>query len=138
MKRAVVLADGRLHLETAMGSLAAAGFETVTAPTVSELRGALEAGAQAAVIGVVAGQWEAEQARAIAAMPAALRRGCLVVLVGEGLSTGDGARAFLLGVDLVVKTNDVARIGELLSRALVAKRCLVNPLDPVAAARMGG
>ena len=81
---------------------------------------------------------DAAQASALAALPATLRRGCVVVLLGPALTTGDGLRAFLLGVDLVVGGGDATRIGELACAAVSAKRALVAPLDPAAASRLGG
>lgn len=138
MKRAVIVADRSFHVETAQGSFAATGFEAVTVPTSAEARVAVEAGTQVVIAGVGPEGWSGERARPLAAMPAALRRGCVVVLVGESLVTGDGARAFLLGVDLVVRAGDLASLGELASKALAAKRALVARLDPAAASRLGG
>jgi hypothetical protein len=60
------------------------------------------------------------------------------VLVGPGLTTGDGMRAFFLGMELVVAVADTARLGELVSAAVASKRTLVAPLDPVASAKLGG
>jgi len=54
------------------------------------------------------------------------------------LATGDGARAFLLSVDLVVAPGDAARLGELVASGLQTKRVLVARLDGHAAARLGG
>lgn len=71
-------------------------------------------------------------------MPAALRRGCLVVLVNAGVQTGDGWRAFLANVDLLVAAADAPRLGELLRAALAAKKQLVGLLDPEAANRLLG
>ncbi len=138
MKRAVVLAGPALQAEAALGALAAAGFEAVAAAGAAEVRAHVEVGAAVVVFGAGGEGLEAAQAAALAAMPAALRRSCVVVLVGQGLATGDGLRAFSLGVDLVVGTADAARLGELAGAAVAAKRALVAPLDPVAAGRLGG
>lgn len=137
MKRAVVVADGRLQVEAVLGALAAAGFEAVASSSVAEVRPQVEVGAVAVVLGASGETGEAAPA-AIAAMPPAIRRSCVVVLLGPGLTTGDGTRAFLLGVDLVVAAADTARLGELVGAAVASKRSLVAPLDPVAAAKLGG
>jgi hypothetical protein len=138
MKRAVVVGDGRLHVEVVLGVLTSAGFEAVTAGSVGEARTHLDAGAVAAVVGVGGTPWNAERAQPLDSMPASARRGCLVVLVGEGMTTGDGLHALLHGVDLLVDGHDVPKLGELVACGLLAKRTLVAPLDPAAAARLGG
>ena len=138
MKRAVVLAGPVLQPEAALGALAAAGFDAVAAGGAAEVRAHVEVGAAVVVFGLGTGGLDPAQAAAVAAMPAALRRSCVVVLVGHGLTTGDGFRAFSLGVDLVVGTVDAARLGELAGAAVAAKRALVAPLDPAAASRLGG
>jgi hypothetical protein len=137
VKRAVVVADGRLQMEAVLGALAATGFEAVASGSVAEVRSQVEVGAVAVVLGASGEAGEAAPA-AIGGMPPAIRRSCVVVLVGPGLTTGDGMRAFLLGVDLVVAAADAARLGELVGAAVASKRSLVAPLDPVAAARLGG
>lgn len=138
MKRAVVVAGGSIHVETALGSLAAAGFEALTVPSAAEARAVLEAGAIVVVVGVIGDAWSQERAWPLASMPSMLRRSCLAILVGDAFTTGDGARAFLLGVDLVLRASDLARLGELAGKALAAKRALVGRLDMAAAARLGG
>ncbi len=137
MKRAVVVADGRLQVEAVLGALAAAGFEAVASSSVTEVRSQVEVGAVAVVLGAAAETDKAAPA-ALGSMPPAIRRSCVVVLLGPGLTTGDGMRAFLLGVDLVVAAADTARLGELVGAAMASKRSLVSPLDPVAAAKLGG
>jgi len=137
VKRAVVVSDGRLQVEVVLGALAAAGFEAVASPSVAEVRPRVEVGAVAVVLGSSGEPGEGVPA-ALAGMPPAVRRGCVVVLVGPGFTTGDGMRAFLLGVDLVVSTVDTARLGELVGAAVAGKRTLVAPLDPLAAAKLGG
>ncbi len=138
MRRAVVLGGGSLQADAALGALAAAGFDAVAAGGAAELRGHVEIGATVVVLGSAGGGLDAAAAAALATLPAALRRGCAVLVVGPGLVTGDGLRAFLLGVDLVVATADAARIGELAASAVGVKRVLVAPLDPAAAGRLGG
>ena len=138
MKRAAVLNDGAIQVETALGALAAGGFEAVTVDGPAALRSQTEAGAAALVLGWAGDGSDAERAAAVAALPPALRRGVVVALVGAGLASGDGVRAFLLGADLVVAAGDLPRVGELVGAALAAKRTLVAPLDPAAAARLGG
>jgi hypothetical protein len=137
VKRAVVVADGRLQVEAVLGALAAAGFEAVAASSLAEARTQLEIGAVAVVLGSSAEGGDVGLA-ALAGIPPAMRRGCVVVLVGPSFTTGDGMRAFLLGVDLVVATPDVARLGDLVGGAVASKRALVAPLDPLAAAKLGG
>ncbi len=137
MKRAVVLAGPSLQTEAALGALAAAGFDAVAAAGAAEVRGHVEVGAAVVVLGSRGEGLDAAQAAALAAMPPVLRRGCVVVLVGPDLATGDGFRAFALGVDLVVASADAARLGELAGAAVGAKRVLVAPLDPAAAGRFG-
>ena len=134
MKRAVVVADGRLQVEAVLGALAAAGFEAVASGSVAEVRSQVEGGAVAVVLG---GSAVADEA-ALGGMPPAVRRSCVVALLGPGLTTGDGMRAFLLGVDLVVAPTDTARLGELVGAAVASKRNLVSLLDPVAAAKLSG
>jgi hypothetical protein len=138
VKRAVVLAGPALQAEAALGAMAAAGFDAVAAGGVADLRAHVEVGAAVVVLGAGGEGLDPAQAAALASMPAALRRSCVVVLVGQGLTTGDGLRAFSLGVDLVVGTADAARLGELAGAAVSAKRALVAPLDPTAAGRLGG
>jgi hypothetical protein len=130
MKRAVVVGDGHFHAETALGALAAAGCEAVTVPTITAARASVEAGALVVVVGARDGMLPAEQAAPLLAMPPALRRGCVLVLVGDGVTTADG-------VDLVVAGGDLSRLGELVAAALAAKRSLVGQIDPAAAARLG-
>ena len=138
MRRAVVLADGHLQVEAVLGALSAAGFEAVAVGSAAEIRPQVESGATVVVVGVAGGAEDAAHAAVLAAMPPALRRSCVVVLLGAGPATGDGLRAFLLGVDLVVAAGDAVRVGELACAAVAAKRALVAPLDPVAAGRLGG
>jgi len=138
MRRALVVADGSLQLEAALGALSAAGFEAVGVESAAEIRPQVELGAAVVVLGAVGGGLEPARAAALVALPQGLRRSCVVLLVGGGPATGDGLRAFLLGVDLVVAAGDAARLGELAGAAVMAKRALVTPLDPAAAARLGG
>ena len=138
MKRAVVVGDGKLHVESALGALTASGFEAVAVASATEARIQVEAGAQVVVVGATGMPWTGERSAPLATMPPALRRGFLLVLVETGFVTGEGIRAFLLGADLVVATADLGRLGELASGALAAKRQLVAALDPIAAARLGG
>ena len=137
MKRAVVVADGRLQVEAVLGALAAAGFEAVASASLVEARSQVESGAVAVVLGSSGEAGDAALAP-LAGLPAAMRRCCVVVLIGPGLTTGDGMRAFLLGVDVVVGVADTARLGELVGAAVASKRMLVAPLDPVASAKLGG
>jgi hypothetical protein len=138
VKRAVVVSDGRLQGEAILGALGAAGFEAVAVGSVAEVRAHVELGAVAVVLGHSAEGLEPAQTAALASMPSGLRRSCVVALLGPGLTTWDGARAFLLGVDLVVASADAPRLGELVAAALASKRTLVAPLDPNAAGKLGG
>jgi hypothetical protein len=138
VKRAVVVCDAGLQPEAVLGALAASGFEAVAVPSVAEVRSHVELGAVAVVMGLSPDGLEASQSAALVGMPSGLRRSCVVALLGPGLTTWDGARAFLLGVDLVVSAADGARLGELVSAAVASKRSLVAPLDPSAAGRLGG
>ena len=90
------------------------------------------------MIGALEGGLDPARAAVLAAMAPGLRRSFVAMLVGGAPATGDGLRAFTLGVDLVVATGDSARIGELAGAAVAAKRVLVAPLDPVAAGHLGG
>lgn len=137
MKRAVVVSDGRLQVEAVLGALAAAGFEAVASASLGEARSQVESGAVAVVLSA-SGEAGDTALAALAGIPAATRRCCVVVLVGPGLTTGDGMRAFLMGVDLVVGAADTPRLGELVGAAVTSKRTLVAPLDPVASAKLGG
>lgn len=138
MKRAVIVGDGKLHVESALGALTAAGIEAVAAASTAEARALVEAGSVVVVVGVAGLPWEGERAAPFLTMPAPLRRTCVVVLVGPLFATGDGTRAFLLNADLVVGFQDVGRLGELLCAAMAGKRSLVAALDAGAAARLGG
>lgn len=137
MKRVLLLSDPKVRLDSAAGALAAAGLEAVGLGTVAEARGQVEGGALGLVIGVAEGGWGGELAAALAGWPSTVRRKCVVALVGPGLVSGDGVRAFLLGVDLLVAITDVGRLGEIMSAALQAKGALLAPLDPASAARFG-
>ncbi len=138
MRRALVVADGNLQVEAALGALAAAGFEAMAAEGPAEIRTQVELGAAVVVLGAAGGGLDPARAAALAALPQSLRRSCVVVLVGGGPATGDGLRALMLGVDLVVAAGDAARLGDLAGAAVAAKRTLVAPLDPAAAGRLGG
>lgn len=137
MKRILLLSDPRVRLDAAAGALAAAGLEAVSVGTVGEARVQVEGGALGLVIGVGDGGWVGEPSAALAGWPTLVRRKCVVALVGPGLLSGDGVRAFLLGVDLLVSIAEVGRLGEIMAGALQAKGALLAPLDPVAAARFG-
>lgn len=138
MKRAVVVGDGKLHVESALGALTASGFEAVAVTSTTEARAQVEAGATVVVVGASGMPWTGERAAPLATAPPAVRRAFLLVLVESGFVTGEGIRAFLLGADLVVAAADVGRVGDLVAGALAAKRQLVAALDPAAAARLGG
>lgn len=138
MRRAVVVPGGVIRPDTAQGSLGAAGCEAVVVSNPSEARAQVEAGAVVVVVGAGDGEWTGPMSGPLVAMPPPLRRGCVLVLVGPGLTSGDGRQAFTLGVDLVLANSDVERLGEICSEAVGAKRSLVAVLDPAAAARLGG
>ena len=138
MKRAVVVSDGRLQVEAVLGALAASGFEAVEVDNINAVRSNLEGGAAAVVLGHSAHVADAPQLAALASLPPGLRRSCVVALVGPGLTTGDGTKAFQLGVDLVVAWHDTSRLGDLIDSAVAFKRNLVASLDPAAATRLGG
>ena len=138
MRRAVVVADGHLQVEVAFGALSAAGFEAVAVGSAAEIRPQVELGAAVVVMGAADGGQDPARAAVLAALPPGLRRSCVVVLIGAGTVTGDGLRAFMLGVDLVVAVGDSAQVGELAGAAIATKRALVAPLDPFAAGRLGG
>jgi hypothetical protein len=138
MKRAVVVADGPLRPEAVLGALTSSGFEAVTVATLHEARFQVETGATAVVAGINGAPWDGDRVTPINTMLPAVRRSCVVVLVGPGLATGDAAKAFLLNVDLVVSATDAARLGELVGAALALKRHLVAAVDTAAAARLGG
>lgn len=135
--RRVVLVSGN-QAQAYQGALAAAGFEAVMASSYRQARMEVEAGAVAVVVCPEAPTWGGPDSQPLLSMPAALRRGCLVVLVSPGAQTGDGWRAFLANVDLLVSVADTARLGELLRAALAAKKQLVGLLDPEAANRLSG
>lgn len=138
MRRVVVVSEGGAHVEAALGSLGAAGLEAVRAGSFAEARALVESGGVAVVIIGTLEIWQGPAAQPVATLPNALRRGSVIVLVIPGIATGDGSRAFLASVDLVIAPADSARLGELVAGALQAKRALVGKLDPVAAARLGG
>lgn len=137
MKRVILLSDPRVRLEPAAGALAASGLEAVSVSSMGDARLQVEAGAVGLVVGVANAEWSGERAGSLATWPSALRRKCVVALLGPGFVTGDGVRAFLLGVDLLVLAGDVGKLGEIMSCALLTKGALVAPLDPAAAARFG-
>lgn len=136
MKRVVLVSDNAA--QAYQGALAAAGFEAVAVPSYRKARMEVEAGAVAVVVCPEAPSWGGADSQLLVAMPAALRRGCLVVLVSPGVQTGDGWAAFVASVDLIVAATDAPRLGDFLRAALTAKRQLVGLLDPEAASRLGG
>ena len=138
MKRAVVVGDGHLQVDAVLGALAAAGFEAVEVDHADKVRSGLDRGAEAVVLGYAVDGGNPSPPASINALPAGMRRACVVVLVGPGLTTGDGTKAFQLGVDLVVAWQDTPRVGELIDSAAALKRTLVALLDPAAATRLGG
>lgn len=135
MKRVVLVSNNAA--QAYQGALAAAGFEAVAVPTYRQARMEVEAGAVAVVVCPEAPPWGGAESLPLLAMPAAVRRGCLLVLVTPGGQTGDGWGAFVANVDLLVAIGDAPRLGELLRAALAAKRQLVGLLDPEAASRLG-
>jgi hypothetical protein len=137
VKRIVLLSDQRVRLEPAAGALASSGLEAVSVASMGDARSQVEAGAVGLVVSVANAEWSGERASSLAAWPSALRRRCVVALLGPGFVTGDGVRAFLLGVDLLVVAGDAGKLGEIMSGALQSKGSLVAPLDPTAAARLG-
>lgn len=137
MKRIVLLSDPRVRLEPAAGALASSGLEAVSVASIADARLQVEAGAVGLVVGVSGADWSGERAAGLAGWPPALRRKCVVALLGSGFVTGDGVRAFLLGVDLLVLAGDVGRLGEIMATALLSKGALLAPLDPASAARFG-
>lgn len=137
MRRVAVVRDGLPVAEALLGLLTAAGFEAVAVAGATEARAQVDGGAVAVILGCTEGA-ELQRFQAVLAMPATARRGCIVALLGPGLASGDGVRAFLLSADLVVAPSETQRLGELLSGALAAKRVLVAMLDPAAAARLAG
>lgn len=116
------------------GAFAAAGFEAVTVPSYREAR--QERGA--VVVCPDALFWTPQTARRLLAKPSALRRGCVILLLGNGWATGDGWQAFILQVDLLLSAADATRLGELLGAVLAAKGQLVGLLDEEAAAPLAG
>ncbi|HPC82530.1 MAG TPA: hypothetical protein P5234_04105 [Thermoanaerobaculaceae bacterium] len=137
MRRVVLVPDPRVRLEAAAGALAAAGLEAVVATGLADARRLVEGGALGVVIGVPEGGWVGEEPATLASWPTGVRRRCVVALAGPGLLTGDGVRAFLLGVDLLVSAGDLGKLGEIMACALQTKGALLAPLDPAAAARFG-
>lgn len=137
MRRVVVVRDGLPVADALLGLLTAAGFDSVAVPNAGEARTLVDAGAVAVVLGFSEGA-DPQRFGPVVSMPSAVRRGCVVALIGPGLSTGDGSRAYLLSVDLVVGPSDTQKLGELLGSSIVAKRALVALLDPVAATRLAG
>lgn len=121
-----------VHAEAALGALAAAGFEALPVPSLAVARPLVEAGAVAVVVGPGGGQGLA----ALSTWPLAVRRACVVALLGESDPGGRGA--FRLGVDVVLPAGEVGRLGEALAAAVATKRLLIAPMDAAAAARLGG
>jgi len=135
--RRVVLATAG-PAQTHLGALAAAGFEAVTVADYRKARTEVEGGAVAVVLCPDLPPWGGQESWPLLAMPAALRRGCVLVLLSNSFATGDALRAFVLQVDLVVAASDAPRLGELLRAALSAKQKLVALVDEEAAARLAG
>ncbi len=134
MRRIVVVEAPGIHVDTVLGSLGAAGFEAVRATTTDDARRQVEAGA----VGIVVAREAEGVARTLGTLPPTVRRGCLLLLIGAREQKPSGLDAFLAGADLVLGSNECARIGEVTAAALAAKRSLVAALDPAAAARLGG
>lgn len=59
-----------------------------------------------------------------------VRRRVVLVQVGGGVATADGAAAFVRGVNLLVATADVGRLGDLVALALNRHRDLVSMIEP--------
>ena len=134
----MVISEGGAPVDSVLGALGSAGLEAVVVASFAEARAHVEAGTVVVVVLATPERWQSDKALPLAALPAGLRRGCVIALVGAGLATGDGARAFLLSVDLVVAPGDTARLGDLVASGLQSKRVLVARLDSHAAARLGG
>jgi hypothetical protein len=137
MRRVAIVRDGLPVADALLGLLTAAGFEAVAVPGAAEARAQVETGAVAVVLGFLESA-DPQRYSPVLSMPAALRRGVVVALLGPGLTTADGVRAFLLSADLVVAPPETQRLGELLAASLGAKRALVLLLDPAAGARLAG
>jgi len=137
VKRVVVVRDGLPVADALLGLLTAAGLEAVAVPSAAEARAQVDGTAVAVVLSWAEGV-DPQRHAAVLSMPAAARRGCVVALLGPGLVSGDGVRAFQLGADLVVAPPDSQRLGDMLCAALTAKRSLVALLDPAAATRLCG
>jgi len=130
VRRALVIDGCGVRVDVVLGTLAAAGFEALVVPSLDAARALVEAGAVVVVLGTGVGDGLA----ALSSWPASVRRACVVAMLG-GEDAG-GARAFRLGVDVVLPAADEARLGEALAAALATKRALVAPVDAAAAARL--
>jgi hypothetical protein len=137
VKRVVVVREGLPVADALLGLLTAAGFEATAVTTAAEARTQVLGTAVAVVLSWADAQ-DAQRHAAVLAMAPGLRRGCVVALLGPGLASGDGVRAFQHSADLVVAPGDAQRLGEMLGATLAAKRTLVAILDPAAATRLGG
>jgi len=136
VKRAVVVGDGKLHVESALGALTASGFEAVAVTSTAEARAQVEAGATVVVVGATGAPWTGERAAPLATTPPAVRARFLLVLVESGFVTARGS-APSARADWWWPPPTRA-VGDLVAGALAAKRQLVAALDPAAAARLGG
>lgn len=77
-------------------------------------------------------------AQPLLSMPSALKRSCVIVILGNGPATGGGWQAFVLQVELLLSAVDATRLGELLWAVLAAKWRWVGLLDEEAAASLAG
>ncbi len=55
-------------------------------------------------------------------LPMRSRRRMIVAYLGDGFKTGDAMDAYSLSADLVVRTNDLERLGDVLSHAMAEKK----------------
>jgi hypothetical protein len=107
-------------------TLRGAGFDVAVVESADEAaRRTAPVGLSLAIIGD-----GAKELQPFASLPIRVRRRVVVVQVGDGVTTADGATAFVRGVNLVVATADLGRIGDIARAAIARHRDLVAMLEP--------
>lgn len=122
----ILLAATHTSLRAAVEPLRASGLEVVVVDEAAEIvrRIPLDHLAVAVVAGsdVESGIFDR--------LPPRVRRRVVVVEVADKVRTGDSTAAFVAGVNLLVSTEDIGRLPNLVQAIIARHRQLVSLLDP--------
>ena len=122
----VYVAGGDPRLRAAADALRTSGFEVEVVETSEE---AARRVGPAELSAVVVGE-DPDVLQPFQQMAPRHRRRLVVVQVGGGVATADGAAAFVRGVNLLVSASDVGRLGDLVALAVNRHRDLVALVEP--------